>query len=101
MPRKDLPPDLTDEALRRLIPEVRSLGSQGTACTRGKERKPKVRYTSAACARRGLVAYSWQVGDVLSPQAVVYHCPWCDWYHAGLSRDVPVRIDVAFGLLSA
>jgi hypothetical protein len=64
MPRKDpLPPDLTDEALWRAIPE-------------------------------GLVAYSWQMEDVPSPQAVVYSCPWCSFYHSGRSRDVPVRVDL-------
>jgi hypothetical protein len=95
MPRKDpLPPDLTDEALWRAIPEVRALGTEATACTRGDGGKPKVRYMSAACARRGLVAYSWQMEDVPSPQAVVYSCPWCSFYHSGRSRDVPVRVDL-------
>lgn len=88
-----LPPELTDGALWRLIPEVRALGTEKTACTRGYEGNRKVRYTSAACARRGLVAYSWRKGDVLSPQAVVYSCPWCGWYHSGRSRDTPVPVD--------
>lgn len=94
MPRKELlPPEFTDAALWMLVPEVRALGTEDTACLRGDRGNPKVRYTSAACARRGMLAFSWQMRDVLSPLAVVYWCPWCTFYHGGRSRDVPVPVD--------
>ncbi len=95
MPRKRdlLPPELTDAALAVLIPEVRGRGSRESACLGGADGShPKVRYTSAACARRGAVAYSWAKGDDLGPLVVVYRCEWCGFYHSGRSRTIPVPI---------
>lgn len=79
------------EALLASIPEVRARGSEESACLRTREGKPKLRYTSAACARRAVVAFAWQMGeDRPSMRTVIYLCQFCGWYHSGRSRVAPI-----------
>jgi hypothetical protein len=66
------------------IPIVTAEGGEDTTCYRLGRQKP--RYSSAANARRGALAWSWAHGDVLPPCTVVYQCLYCGEWHVGNAR---------------
>lgn len=73
-----LPPEIV--AALEAIRVVECLGDRQTACER--DGTPKPGYSSAACARRGVLIWSWRRGTTVTENDVVYQCTWCgDWHH--------------------
>lgn len=70
---------------------VECVGDRQTACERFGE--PKHGYSSAACARRALLVWSWRHESSITSNDVVYCCTWCgDWHHGRQNKRVGGRL---------
>jgi hypothetical protein len=78
------------KAILEAIEIIKCLGERDTACER--DGAPKIRYSSGACARRGVLLQSWRTGTDVTTADAVYECTWCGYWHhtvrkARLSND--------------